>query len=278
MSNKSELTKKIIARSIVGATMLLLYFPLMLLIVFSFTPGRYLGNWQGFSFQLYRDLFNNSQAMAAVRTTFIVALVSSLISVILGTFTAIGIFHMRKTPKAITSVGAQITVINAEVVTGIAFAILFASVGRLFGTFVFGYGTLILAHVMFTTPFVILAVLPRLYQLNPNLYEAGLDLGAGPIRTMFTVVMPQLVPGMISGFALAMTVSLDDFVVGNFTRGHLNTISSWLYNNRMGGVPAESRALSTLIFLLAFVALIVLYINNKRAQKQYKARIGVSKS
>jgi len=243
----------------------------MLLIVFSFTPGRSLGNWQGFSFQLYRDLFNNSDAMAAVRTTFIVAIVSSLISVVIGTFTAIGIFHMRKTPKALVTTGAQITVINAEVVTGIAFAILFASVGRMFGTFVFGYGTLIIAHVMFTTPFVILAVMPRLYQLSPNLYEAGLDLGAGPTRTMFTVVMPQLVPGMISGFALAMTVSLDDFVVGNFTRGHLNTISSWLYNNRMGGVPAESRPLSALIFVLAFCALIVLYANNKRAQKKWKA-------
>jgi len=269
VTTRTDLIKKIVARSIVAVTLLFLYFPIMLLIIFSFTSSRRLGVWDGFSFQLYSDLFSNPDAMSAVLTTFLVAAVSSLIAVIIGTFTAIGIFHMKKTPKSLTLAGSQITVINAEVVTGIAFAILFASIGRAFNNYIFGYGTLIIAHIMFTTPFVILAVMPRLYQLNPNLYEAGLDLGAGPMRTMFTVVMPQLIPGMISGFALAFTISLDDFVVSSFNRGHLNTISTWLYNNRHG-IPPESRALSAVIFAFAFIALIVLYIKNKKAQKELK--------
>ena len=271
MTRKSELTKKIIARSIVALTAVFLYFPILVLIIFSFTTGSTIGQWNGFSFSLYADLFRNPTAMSAVGTTFLVAIVSSLIAVILGTFTAIGMFHIRRSiTRSALMAGTQITVINAEVVTGIAFSILFTRIGlSMFGGSIMGYGTLITAHVMFTTPFVILAVMPRLYRLNPNLYEAGQDLGAKPLRTMFTVIMPQLIPGMLSGFALAFTISLDDFVVGNFTRGHLNTISSWLYNTRQG-TPAESRALSTIIFTIAFIALAVLYIKNKRAQKAYK--------
>ena len=272
MTKRSKLTQKIVARSIVAFTAVFLYFPLLVLIIFSFTPSRAMGVWDGFSFSLYADLFSNTMAMEAVQTTFLVALTSSLIAVILGTFTAIGMFHLKRTPRSVLNAGTQITVINAEVVTGIAFAILFTQIGGLFDTFIMGYGTLIIAHVMFTTPFVILAVMPRLYRLNPNLYEAGQDLGAAPLRTMFTVVMPQLIPGMISGFALAFTISLDDFVVSSFTSGHLNTISTWLYNYRHG-IPAESRALSALIFGLAFVALIVLYVKNKRAQKTFKTNI-----
>ena len=275
MTSKTQLRNKIIARSIVVTTLLLLYIPLLLLIVFSFTPGPALGQWNGFSFELYRDLFTNRGAMAAVRTTFVTAIVSGLIAVVIGTFTAIGIFHMKKRPKALATAGTQITVINAEVVTGFAFAILFAQIGVMFGgRYIFGMWTLIISHIMFTTPFVILAVMPRLYQLNPNLYEAGLDLGAGPTRTMFTVIMPQLVPGMISGFALAVTVSLDDFVVGNFTRGvmGLETISSWLYNSRQG-IPPESRPLSAIILLFAFVALGVLYAKNKYSQRKWKERL-----
>jgi len=265
-----ELTKKIIARSIVAATLIFLYFPIVVLIIFSFTPHPALGVWDGFSFQLYADLFNNSDIMSAVFTTFLVAIVSSAVAVVLGTFTAIGIFHMKKTAKSLTVAGSQVTVINAEIITGIAFAMLFATMMRDLNIPIdFGYGTLIIAHIMFTTPFVILAVMPRLYQLNPHLYEAGLDLGAKPMRAMFTVVMPQLIPGMISGFALAFTISLDDFVVSSFNRGHLNTISTWLYNSRFG-VPPASRALSAVIFALAFIALAVLYIKNKKAQKAWK--------
>ncbi|MCL2370885.1 MAG: ABC transporter permease [Firmicutes bacterium] len=269
MTKRTETTKKIIARSIVIGMLILLYFPLMLLIVFSFTPSVAMGSWSGFSFSLYRDLFNNSRAMEAVRTTFLVAAISSAIAVILGTFTAIGIFNMKKNKQELSLAGTQITVINAEIVTGIAFATLFVAMMNINIPIRFGYVTLVIAHVMFITPFVILAVMPRLYRLNPNLYEAGLDLGAGPMKTMFTVVMPQLIPGMISGFALAFTISLDDFVVSSFNTGHLNTISTWLYNSRQG-IPPESRALSALIFALAFIALVVLYIKNKKSQKAFR--------
>jgi len=278
MINKKELIKKIVARSIVVFVLLLLYFPIVVLIIFSFTPATAMATWEGFSFSLYRDLFTSSNSdierlRMAILNTFVIAVVSSLIAVLLGTFTAIGMFHLKRRSKSALTAGVNITVINAEVVTGIAFAILF--MGLAGGINVMGYWTLIIAHVMFTTPFVILAVLPRLYRLNPNVYEASQDLGAGSVRTLFTVIVPQIIPAMISGFALAFTISLDDFVVSSYVNGaHIETISIWLYDMAIKrSIPAVARALSTLIFLLAFIALIVLYIQNKRSQKAFKKNL-----
>lgn len=258
--------KKALCLSFVYLMLAVMYLPILVLIIYSFTTSKSIGVWNGFTLSLYVQVFNDSEMMGAVGNSLIVALVSSLLATFIGTLTAIGIFYARKKwYKSVLNMMTQITMVNAEIVTGVAFMLLFLAV-RFIPK---GFATLIIAHTMITVPYVIMSVLPRLSQLNPNLYEAGLDLGAGPIRTMFIVLLPQLIPSMISGFALAFTLSLDDFVVTKFVNGNVTTISTYLYNKiaKKGVMPAL-RALSSLIFVVILLVLAALNISAHRKRKK----------
>lgn len=261
--------KKFWARFYLCAILFFLYAPIFLIAVFSFTESKILGNWTGFSTKLYSNLFQSissgSSLLSAINNTLLIALVSSAISVILGTFAAIGIFHLKGGKRRTMQFLNSIPMINPDVITGVSLFLLFVFLG-----ITQGYISVILAHITFCTPYVVLCVIPRLQQMNPNIYEAALDLGATPGKAFLKVLVPELRPGMISGFFLAFTMSLDDFAVTFFTRGTigLDTLSTYIYADaRKGGLTPELRPLMTLIFTFIFIILIYLNVRKARLKK-----------
>lgn len=247
----------------------MLYAPIAIIIIFSFTKAKVLGSWTGFSLDLYRNIFAGgvkSSMLMAIANTFIIAIIASVASTLLGTISAIGIYNMKGTPrKALTFVN-NIPMLNPDIITGVSLFLLFVSLG-----ISQGYTTVILAHIAFCTPYVILSVMPRLRQMNPNIYEAALDLGATPAQAMHKVIIPEIRPGMISGLILAFTMSIDDFAVTLFTKGNngLETISTYIYADaRKGGLTPELRALSTLIFVTVLLLLIIVNIRQQRMLKK----------
>jgi len=267
---RHEKLKKAIALTFAYVMLILMYVPIVILIIYSFTESRTIGNWTGFSFQLYVNMFNDTEIMGALKNSLIIALSSSILATLIGTFSAVGIYHLRKAPKMYMDTVSQITMVNADIVTGIAFMLFFLMIKVIPD----GFLTLIIAHTMICIPYVIMSVTPRLTQLNPNLYEAGLDLGSSPMKTMWTVMLPQLIPGMISGFALAFTLSLDDFVITKFINGNVDTISTYLYTKiKIKGVQPELRAMSTVI--LVAIMLVLVFINVYNKIKKNKTTKGV---
>ncbi len=259
--------KKVFGWIFIALMLVFTYFPIIILIIFSFAPEtKAIGNWEGISwgFDLYSELFQSEQILEAIGNTFIIALVSSTLATIIGTVGAVGIQQLGKKSKAFVNGMSQITVINAEIVTGAAFMLFFT----LFPREIEGYPALIIAHTIITMPYVLLSVMPRLTQLNPNLYEAGLDLGASPIRTLITIILPQLIPGMLAGFGLAFTLSLDDYVISKFINGGVQTISTLIYSATKKGIPAVWRAVSSLIFVLVLAILISVNIASQKKAKE----------
>ncbi|MBR2302253.1 MAG: ABC transporter permease [Clostridia bacterium] len=261
------MVKRIAKCSVLALGLLFIYTPILLLVVFSFTPATTLGVWEGFSFDLYIQLFNNAKIMNIVKDTLLLALFSAIISTVLGTAGAIGIFYSKKKVATTVNVMARIPVINAEIVTAVALALLFAAVlpDK-------SYFTLLMGHVVITVPFVVLSIIPKLKQMDGNLYEAALDLGSTPTQALFKVVVPEILPGMLSGFMLAVTLSLDDYIVTAFTRPTgFETISTYVYNSIK--VPQHSalpqlRALSAIIFIVIIVGVIVANIPKDKKRKE----------
>jgi spermidine/putrescine transport system permease protein len=259
------MVKKVLGLAFVWTVLALLYAPIIVLIVFSFTTSKANGVWSGFSFQNYAVLMRSPDMLAAVGNTLLIAVVSTVIATFLGTLAAVGMTSMRKTPKAILSGANQIPILNADIVTALALYIFFQFV-EIPG----GYLTLIIAHTLICTPYVVLAVLPRLSTLDNNLYEAALDLGSSPTRALFTVIIPQLIPSMISGALLAFTLSLDDFVITQYNKGtssNIDTISTYIYTHMRFGLDPAFRALSALIFLVVLGVLAAVNVRNAKLRK-----------
>lgn len=263
--------KKVLAKIYIWLLLALLYAPLLFIAVFSFTESKVLGSWTGFSTKLYSNLFTGSMQgtgslIAAVENTLVIALVAALLSTMLGTTAAIGIHNLKGRKRQAFNFLNNIPMINPDIITGVSLFLLFV-----FLHISQGYVTVVLAHVSFCTPYVVLSVLPKLRQMNPNIYEAALDLGATPSQALWKVLIPELRPGMVSGFILAFTMSLDDFAVTFFTRGTigLETLSTYIYTDaRKGGLTPELRPLMTLIFLIILVLL--LFINLRQARQLKK--------
>lgn len=247
----------------------MLYAPILIIMVFSFTKAKVLGSWTGFSLDLYANIFTGgvkSSMLMAIANTFFIAVVASLISTVLGTVAAIGIFNMRGMPRKAMTFVNDIPMLNPDIITGISLFLLFVTLGLSQG-----YLTVILSHVAFCTPYVILSVMPKLRQMNPNIYEAALDLGATPAQALRKVIIPEIRPGMISGLILAFTISIDDFAVTLFTKGNngLETISTYIYADaRKGGLTPELRALSTIIFAAVLFLLVVVNIRQQRMARK----------
>ena len=247
-----------------------------MIIVYSFSTARNVGGEFGnFTFSLYEKFFNNEKLLDATVNTLLIGLLSAFFATVLGTTAAVGIHYMKRKTRAMVDASSQITVVNAEIVTAMGFFLLMLFLRDMIQIPVnFGLTWLIIAHTVITTPYVILTVSPRLKQLNPNLLEASMDLGAGPMRSLITVLLPQLAGAMLSGFALAFTLSLDDFVITNINTygAGIDTISTFVYSSlRKKGIPSEVRALSTIIFVVVLVVLIVYnVIKNKKQKKQAK--------
>ena len=268
--------KKILAQAYIWILLILLYAPILFIAVFSFTEAKTLGNWTGFSVELYKNVFTGSvgggsSLMAALENTLVIALVAAGVSTILGTVSAIGIFNLKGRRRKTIQFLNNIPMINPDVITGVSLFLLFV-----FLRFSQGYLTVILAHISFCTPYVVLNVMPKLGQMNPNIYEAALDLGATPSQALRKVLIPQLRSGMLSGFILAFTMSLDDFAVTFFTRGTigLETLSTYIYADaRKGGLTPELRPLMTIIFTVILVLLVIMNVRGSHPKaQQLKAR------
>ena len=263
--------KKVFAKVYIWILLILLYAPLVFIAVFSFTESKVLGNWTGFSTKLYANLFTgnmqgSSSLISAVENTLLIALIAAAFSTLLGTVAAVGIHNLAARKKQAVTFLNNIPMINPDIITGVSLFLLFV-----FLRVSQGYTTVVLAHITFCTPYVVLSVLPKLSQMNPNIYEAAMDLGATPTQALRKVLVPQLKPGMISGFILAFTMSLDDFAVTFFTRGTigLDTLSTYIYTDaRKAGLTPELRPLMTLIFLIVLVLLVVINLRQARMQKK----------
>lgn len=257
------MVKKILSVALCVAVLVFIYAPILLLVVYSFTDSRVIGRWEGFSFDLYAELFRDAEIMQILFNTIWLALVAALLSTVLGTAGAIGIFYSRRRVAKPLQAVSQIPVINAEIVTAISLALLF-SAAMLYRT----YFSLIVGHMVLCTPFVVLSVLPKLRQMDPNTYEAALDLGASPAKALFNVVVPQIFSGILSGFMLSITLSLDDYIVTAFTKPRMfDTISTYVYNAVRNGTNSSTPALRALSALIFVVMIAVLLVVNLRARK-----------
>ena len=274
---RSLSTRRFFANAYLWLLLIVLYAPIVLIIVFSFTKSKVLGNWTGFTFGLYENLFTGYDRVAQVRVdpnlyysliyTVVIAIIAAAFATLLGTLAAIGIYNMKQRDRRIITFLNSIPMINPDILTGISLFLLFVFLG-----ITRGLTTVIIAHVVFCTPYVVLSVMPRLTKMNPNIYEAALDLGATPFQALRKILLPELWPGMLSGFILSITLSIDDFGVTFFTKGSggINTLSTFIYADaRKGGLTPELRPLFSIIFLTILVLLIVINIHaTKTANKQ----------
>ena len=249
-------------RIYIGLIMLFLYAPIATLIALSFNSSRSRAKWGGFTLDWYKALFENEAILQALYNTLAIALLSSVIATVIGTAACIAINGMKRKPRTIIMGITNIPMLNADIVTGISLMLLFLSMGMRFG-----FGTILLAHITFNIPYVILSVMPRMKQLNPSVYEAALDLGAPPVKAWFKVVLPDLLPAIQSGFLMAFTMSLDDFIITHFTKGPgVDTLSTKIYTEVKKGIKPEMYALSTIIFITVLVLLLL--VNKTPAPKK----------
>ena len=252
-----------------GLVLLFLYVPIFVLIVFSFNETKSRSVFSGFTLDWYAKLFKNDIIISSLVNTIIIAVVASIAATILGTLAAIGINSMKKLPKAIVLNITNMPVINPEIVTGVSLMLLFVFFAARMN-FEFGFVTLLIAHITFDVPYVILNVMPKFKQMDPNLFEAAQDLGCSPFSALYKVILPEIMPGIVSGFLMSFTFSLDDFVVRYFTTGSTSqTLPITIYSMTRRKISPEINALSTLIFI---VVVIVLIVKNIIENRQYKAK------
>ena len=261
--------KRFFAQCYIWILLIVLYAPIVFIAVFSFTESKVLGNWTGFSFDLYLNLFSGKADAGlnnAIIYTLLIALIAAVCSTILGTLAAIGIYNMRAKQRKAVSFLNSVPMINPDIITGISLFLLFVALG-----ISQGLATVCIAHVVFCTPYVVLSVLPRLSRMNPNTYEAALDLGATPAQALRMVMLPELWPGMLSGFILALTLSVDDFGVTFFTKGSggLETLSTFIYSDaRKGGLTPELRPLFTIILLVMLTVLVFINLRERKLKQE----------
>lgn len=237
---------------------LFLYIPIFTLMIFSFNESKTMGKWTGFTFKWYKELFNNDRLMTALYYTVLIAVLASVIATIVGTISAIAISEMRGKKKTLILNINYLPVLNPDIVTGIALMSLF-----IFLKFNFGFTTMLLAHITFDIPYVILSVLPKLKQLPENTLDAAADLGATPFYALRKVIIPQIKPGIFAGFLMAFTMSIDDFVISFFTTGPgVTNLSIEIYSMARRGIKPEINALSTIMFITVLTLLLI--VNKKQ--------------
>ncbi len=243
--------------------LIFLYAPILTLIVLSFNKSKTRAKWGGFTLEWYGKLFRNEALMGALWNTLLIAFIAAVVSTLIGTIASISIMSLSKKGRTLALGITNIPMLNAEIVTGISLMLLFISFG-----FRFGMGTILLAHITFCIPYVILSIMPRIRALNPYAYEAALDLGASPLYGYVKVVIPELMPGIASGFLMAFTMSIDDFIITHFTKGAgVDTLSTKIYTEVKKGIKPEVYALSTIIFVTVLVLLLL--INASPEKNEY---------
>lgn len=252
-------------RFYIGLIMLFLYTPIVLLVIFSFNAGKSRAAWEGFTLQWYMELFNDRKIIEALRNTLSIGLIAAVVSTIIGTMGALGVHHLRRAPRKIMMTLVNIPQLNSEIVTGVSLMLLYTMFHL-----ELGYVTLLLSHIAFCIPYVVLSVMPKLRQIDPHLPEAAQDLGATPMQAFFKVILPDIMPGVFSGFLMALTMSIDDFVISFFTTGQgVQNLSITIYTMAKRGISPKINALSTIIFGTVLVLLII--VNLPEFKKKDKA-------
>lgn len=258
--------RNILRRLYIGLIFLFLYAPILTLIVLSFNSSKTRAKWGGFTLKWYLQMFDNRAILQALSNTLIIALLSALIATVIGTIACISLQSMKRRNRALIMGITNIPMLNADIVTGISLMLLFLTFGMRFG-----FMTILLSHITFNIPYVILSVMPRMKQLNPSIYEAALDLGASHIHAFFKVVFPDILPGILSGFLMAFTMSLDDFIITHFTKGPgIDTLSTKIYTEVKKGIKPEMYSLSTLIFVTVLILLFL--VNRTPTEKKAAAK------
>ncbi len=248
-----------------------LYIPIFVMITFSFNESKSRTVFTGFTTQWYFELFNNDLVIEALFTSLFVAIVSAVVATALGTLAAVGINSMTKMQRAVVINITYMPVVNPEIVTAISMLLLFGILKDLFGL-EYGIVTLLISHITFCVPYVVLSVLPKIRQMDMRVYEAALDLGCNPNKAFFKVVIPEIMPGVVTGFLMALTYSMDDFVVSYFNGGHAQTLPVVIYSMTRRKVSPDIYALSTIIFAVILTILLIVNISDvlkeKKLQKQ----------
>lgn len=244
-----------------------LYSPMVVLFVLSFNSSKSRAKWGGFTLQWYTNLLSDSSIMEALINTLLIALISSVVATIIGTIAALAINNFRKGTRTVLMGITNIPMLNAEIVTGISLMLLF-----IFFKVKFGFMTILLAHISFNIPYVILSVMPRIKKINISTYEAAMDLGASPLKAFFKVVFPDILPGVFSGLLMAFTMSIDDFIITHFTKGAgVDTLSTKIYSQVRKGIDPKMYALSSIIFITVIILLILInVIPNGNKEKAIK--------
>ncbi len=251
-----------------------MYLPIIIMMVYSFNESKILGNWTGFSLKWYEAFLNNSQMLDALKTTIIVALLAAIISTVIGTITVIGLHDYGRFSKSIVTNISYIPVVNPDIITGLSLMMMF-----MFLKMPLGFGSMLIAHIVFCIPYVIFSVMPKLRQVNFSVYEAAQDLGATPMQALWKVIIPEIMPGIVSGFILSFTLSIDDFAVSFFTTGNgVMNLSTIIYSYAKRGINPSINALSTIMFVVVLVLLIIVNSNNNRAHKKRLANAAAAKN
>ena len=251
--------KKFFSGTYLGLMLVFLYAPILILIVYSFNQSKTLGNWTGFTFDWYAQLFRTPEITDALVVTLSVAAISSIVATVLGTLAAIGLHAMKRRDRLLLENISQLPMVNPDLVTGISLMLLFLCVGLKSG-----YTRLLIAHITFNLPYVIFSVLPKLRQSSDMLYEAALDLGCTPIQAIRKVVIPDIMPGIVSGLIMAFTLSLDDFVISFFAGNGVDNLSMYIYATARRGV---NPALSTIIFVPVVTLLLIVNLKSIREER-----------
>lgn len=261
--------RKFVQKSYMTLIFGFLYLPIAYLILFSFNSGKSKVIFSGFSFKNYVNLFQDQQIMSALLNTLIIAAISSVVATIIGTMAAIGIQHLRKLPRNAVMNVTYIPVLNPDIITGVSMMLLFTVSG-----ISLGYGTVLLAHITFNIPYVILSVMPKLRQMDHSIYEAALDLGAPPARAFRQAVLPQIMPGIISGFMLALTLSVDDFVVTFFLKGvEVETLATVIYTTTKTRINLSMNALCGVMVVVVLIILIIANLPPKKEKTKKEERV-----
>lgn len=261
--------KKVVTRAYTFLMFLFLYAPILVLIVFSFndtdTSSRTV--WSGFSLRWYQKLFEDRLILEALRNSLLIAIIAAVAATVLGTVAAVGINSMKKLPRRIMMNLTNFPMVNPDIVTGVSLMLLFVFAVGVFGGRSLGMGSLIAAHITFCLPYVILSVLPKLRQMDSNLFEAAQDLGCPPVKAFFKVVLPEIAPGIVTGMIMAFTLSIDDFVISYFTSGTTQTLPIYIYSMTRKRVSPEINALSTVLFAVVMVLLVVVNVRQAKDNK-----------
>lgn len=267
IKRKTTLSGKLL----LAATFIFLYAPIVVMIVYSFNQSKSRTSWTGFTLDWYAKLFQDSAMLNSLYVTLLVSILAAVIATILGTFAAIGFYNMRRRWRNPLLTINNIPAINADIITGVSLSLLFISGGAMLG-FRLGFGTLLIAHITFNVPYVILSIMPKLYQLDKHLFEAAQDLGCTWLQAFRKVILPEIMPGVINGMIIAFTMSIDDFVISYFTAGsQVQTLSMTIYSMTRRRVSPEINAISTLLFGTVLVLLIIINVRESRQEKRASA-------